>query len=350
VSYVRNAWYVAAWSCDLQVGQPFAISILGEPLVIYRTASGRMAALADRCVHRMAPLSLGRCEGERLRCMYHGLLYEPDGRVAEIPGEERIPARAHVRSYPVVDRHDWVWVWMGDAAAADEALIPPAVGLSDPDWILGHGQMDYAAEARLICDNLCDFSHLSYVHANSFGASETWAKTRPRVIELPRGVRFERWLVGEPRMRARGEAGRADAWSCYEFLVPGILLMGGAAYPEGTAAACRGQAPPPNLKGEGHTFTSQAVTPLTAKTARYFFSWGPRKDQGDAALRDTLMGIAHQAFSEDRAMIEAQQRVIDRSADQRILPTSADQGVILFNRLVEKLAQGNREPLDAVVR
>jgi len=88
--------------------------------------------------------------------------------------------------------------------------------------------MDYAAEARLICDNLCDFSHLSYVHAGSFGASETWARTRPRAIELPRGVRFERWIVGEPRMRARGQW-HADVWSCYEFLVPGILLMGGAA-------------------------------------------------------------------------------------------------------------------------
>ena len=50
---------------------------------------------------------------------------------------------------------------------------------------------------------------------------------------------------------------------------------------------------------------------MTAKTARYFFSWGPHRKHGDAALRDTLMGIAHKAFEEDRTMIEAQQRVID---------------------------------------
>ena len=349
MSYVRNAWYVAAWSGDLPAGKPFAMSILGEALVLYRGESGRLVALEDRCVHRLAPLSLGRCEGERLRCMYHGLLYEPDGRVAAIPGEPRVPARARVRPFPVVDRHDWVWVWMGAPDAADETLIPPVVGLSDPDWVLGHGQMDYAAEARLICDNLCDFSHLSYVHANSFGASETWAQTRPRVLELPRGTRFERWIVGEPRMRARGQ-GRADVWSWYEFLVPGILLMSSAAYPEGTAAASNGGPPPPELPGQGITFTSQAVTPMSAKSARYFFSWGPRRDQGDAALRDTLMALAHQAFSEDRTMIEAQQRVIDRTPDYRILPTSADQGVILYNRLVEKLARQEGAQLDAVSR
>ncbi len=72
---------------------------------------------------------------------------------------------------------------MGEAAAADESLIPAAVGLDHPDYILGYGQLDYAAEARLINDNLLDFSHLSYVHANSFGAKEDSAhngrKARP---------------------------------------------------------------------------------------------------------------------------------------------------------------------------
>ena len=336
MAYVRNAWYVAAWSCDLEAGKPLALSILGESLVIFRTQSGKLVALEDRCVHRFAPLSLGRCEGERLRCMYHGMLYDPDGRVVEIPGENRIPARARVRSYRIVERHDWIWVWMGDAARADESSIPPAVGLSDPAWILGHGQMDYAAEARLICDNLCDFSHLSYVHAQSFGASETWAKSRPHVTALDRRVRFERWILGEPRMRARGE-GKADVWSAYEFWIPGILLMSSAAYPPGTAAACQHGAPPATLAGEGITFTSQAVTPLTDETARYFFSWGPRRDQGDEALRDVLMGIANRAFTEDRIMIEAQQRVINNTPARKVLPTSADMGVTLYNRLVESL-------------
>src|SRR5690349_1747127 len=74
------------------------------------------------------------------------------------------------------------------------ALIPPAVGYDNPNYILGHGQMDDVAEARLINDNLLDFSHLSYVHINSFGANEEWARGRPKVTTLENGVRVERWL------------------------------------------------------------------------------------------------------------------------------------------------------------
>ena len=82
----------AAWSHELEAAKPFAVSILDEPIALYRSESGRLVALEDRCVHRLAPLSLGRCEGDRLRCMYHGLLYDPDGAVAEIPGPGPDPA------------------------------------------------------------------------------------------------------------------------------------------------------------------------------------------------------------------------------------------------------------------
>ncbi len=115
--------------------------------------------------------------------------------------------------------------------------------------------------------------------------------------------------------------------------------MPSASYPAGTAEKLNGKAPPPDMPKTGVTFTSQAVTALTDKTSRYFFSWGPHKDHGDEALRDMLMGIADQAFGEDKIMIEAQQRVIDQSPDVRIMPTSADVGVTQFNRLVERLSR-----------
>jgi phenylpropionate dioxygenase-like ring-hydroxylating dioxygenase large terminal subunit len=337
--HLRNAWHVAAWSVDIKAEKLFAITIANDRIVIWRNANGEVAALADRCVHRLAPLSLGRCEGERLRCMYHGLLFNRDGSVAEIPGQDMIPAGAAVRAYPVVDRHSWIWVWLGDPALADPALIPQAVGFDDPDWILGRGQLDYAAEARLIHDNLCDFSHLSYVHPASFGANDNWALTRPKVTVLDRAVRFERWVTAQSGMRGSEVTDPVDVWSFYEYHVPGILLMPSASYPAGTAAKLGGEAPPPDMPKTGVTFTSQAVTALTDKTSRYFFSWGPHKDHGDEALRDMLMGIAGQAFSEDKVMIEAQQRVIDESPDARIMPTSADVGVTQFNRLVERLAR-----------
>lgn len=338
MTYVRNAWYVAAWANELPADKPYAITILGDPIVLFRTPTG-FAALEDRCVHRMAPLSLGRCEGARLRCMYHGLLFDAGGHVVEIPGQEIVPPGARVRSYPAVEKGDWVWVWLGDAAIADEALIPPAIGPGHPDYIMGQGHLDYAAEARLINDNLLDFSHLSFVHAQSFQAGSNFADSLPKLEMLERGVRFSRWT-----MDAGGPVGRqsddpVDNYMTYDFLIPGILLMWSGNFPAGSAAIYDMGAPDFDKAVGGVTFTSQAVTPMTSATARYFFCWGPHKNHGDTALRDTLMGIADQAFGEDKVMIEAQHRVIAATANPKIMPTAHDRGVTLFNRMVEKLAR-----------
>lgn len=335
--HVRNAWHVACWAMDLETAKPFAITIANDPLVIFRTEGGKLVALEDRCVHRLAPLSLGRCEGESLRCMYHGFRFATDGACVEIPGQNSIPSAARVRAYRVEERHSWIWVWLGDPAKADPALIPQAVGFDDPDYILGRGQLDYAANAQLIHDNLCDFTHLAFVHSASFGANEEWARTRPRVTQLPRGIRFERWVRGQSGMRSAGEP--VDVWSSYEYHVPGILLMPSASYAAGTADRLGDAPPPPDLPMTGVTFTSQAVTALTDTTSRYFFSWGPHRNHGDEALRDMLMGLADMAFAEDKTMIEAQQRVIDLDPSRRPMPATFDKGVVLFQRLVERLAR-----------
>jgi phenylpropionate dioxygenase-like ring-hydroxylating dioxygenase large terminal subunit len=335
MNYLRDAWYVANWSQDLEEGKPLSVSILGEPIVLWRAADG-VHALEDRCVHRLAPLSLGRCEGNGLRCMYHGFLYGADGQVLQIPGQSEIPPRARARAYPVVDRHSWIWVWMGDPARADASLIPPAVGFDEPEWILGRGYLDYAAEARLINDNLLDFSHLTYVHARSFGAGSAYAEQGPKITPLPRGVRFERWVAGA-RSPVNLDGPLVDRWSSYDFLIPGVLLMWSGSFAAGTAAACRNEQPDYDQALMGVTFTSQAVTPTGGKTSRYFFSWGPHRQHGDEALRDTLMGIAAQAFGEDKLIIEAQQRVIDQTLEPRIMPTIHDRGVTLFNGLVGRL-------------
>jgi len=338
--YARNAWYVAAWSDQIAAGKPFAMSILGEGIALYRAGeSGRIVALQDRCVHRLAPLSLGRCEGDRLRCMYHGLLFNPDGTVAEIPGQAMVPPQARVRAYPVIERASWVWVWMGDPALADEALLPPAIGPDDPDYIMGHGQLDYAAEARLINDNLLDFSHLTFVHAESFQAGSDFADAMPMVETLERGVRFSRWVVSGAGPAGRQTDTARDNYMCYDFLVPGILLMWGGSFPVGTAQASGMGAPDRSKATGGVTFTSQAVTPMSDGNARYFFCWGPHKDHGDAALRDVLMGIADKAFAEDKVMIEAQYKVICATADPVIMPTAHDRGVTIFTRMVEKMAR-----------
>jgi len=338
--YVRNAWYVASWSPDLPKDSPTAVQILGEPIVLW-WADGKLVAHEDRCVHRLAPLSLGRCEGATLRCMYHGLRYDADGRCIEIPGQDTIPPRAAIKSYPAIDQHSWAWIWMGYPALADPELVPPAIGLDDSDYILGRGGLDYQAEASLICDNLLDFSHLSFVHRQSFGAGMVFAETQPRLTPLPRGIRVSRWLHGNNARVRRPTDAETESWQSYDFLIPGILLMKGGVFAAGTAAASNYGEPDFDEALAGVTFTSQAVTPVSDGKARYFFSWGPHRDHGDEAMRDQLMQIANMAFAEDKAMIEGQQRVIDLTQDPAIMPTAHDRSVTMFNRLVARMAQAS---------
>lgn len=347
--FAQNCWYVAGWLSEFEAERPHARTIAGERIVLFQTSQG-IVALEDRCVHRLAPLSLGRCEGDTLRCMYHGLRFAPSGVCVEIPGQDRIPDMARVKSFAVVERHSWVWIWIGEDQA-DPSLIPDAIGLDHPDWALKcGGHLDYESSYSLINDNLLDFSHLSYVHATSFGAGPEWALSRPTVTKLERGVRVSRWMprsTSSQRMReARGLSGEpADTFSSYDFLIPGILLLGSASYPAGTAA----QYPEsrPDFEPLSATFSCQAVTPITSKTSRYFFSWGPRAGEGAEAMATRLLTIADQAFAEDKVMIEAQQAVIDQTDRPIVMPIAADIAVTLFQRLMAKQMKDQKTAMTA---
>src|SRR5262249_29146904 len=78
--FLRSSWYVAGWSHHFKPGELVARTVLGERIVLYRTSGGAVAALEDRCCHRLAPLSRGRLEGDDLRCMYHGMKFSAEGR------------------------------------------------------------------------------------------------------------------------------------------------------------------------------------------------------------------------------------------------------------------------------
>ena len=344
--YVRNCWYVAAWDYELGTDAPIGRMIMNEPIMVYRTPDGALVAMEDRCCHRSAPLSKGRIEGEAIRCMYHGLKFDRTGTCIEIPGQDVIPRAARVKTYPVVEKHSWIWVWMGEAAAADEDLIPPAIGFDDPRFNLRAGYIEYEANYQLVNDNLTDFTHLSYVHAKSFGTPEAMAYTRPHVERLDRGVRIARWQVqfgdpeqtrGAPPLEAEG-----DLWTAYDYLAPGILLMPTvtAIFPKGTAEALNFAAPP-DLAVARHVlptnFTSQAVTPITDTKTRYFYSWGPQAGEGSDEIAEQLLALANMAFAEDHVMIEAQQRIINTDPGRREVLTSADVGPTQMRSVLQRL-------------
>ncbi len=84
--FIRNCWYVIAWEHEIGTDALFSRRVLDEPILVYRTSNGALAALEDRCCHRLAPLSLGRKEGDCVRCGYHGLKFDASGRCIDVPG------------------------------------------------------------------------------------------------------------------------------------------------------------------------------------------------------------------------------------------------------------------------
>jgi phenylpropionate dioxygenase-like ring-hydroxylating dioxygenase large terminal subunit len=330
--FVRNCWYVAAWSHEVGDDKLFARTILGEPVLLYRLADGNPVALADRCCHRHAPLSIGRKEGDCVRCMYHGLKYDKHGRCVEIPGQSAIPSSLQLKRYPVAERGRWIFLWMGEPNMADPSLLPDVSALQHPDWRMKPGYMHYQANYLVISDNLLDFSHLSYVHENTLGGTPAIAETRPTFENLPRGVKVTRRVentVPAPYHVQYGKfTGTVDRYWIYEYLVPGILLMD-----SGATSSNDGNDGATSLKFR----SCQALTPESEKTTHYFFMQAHAFSLEDEAVTESLYQSVVLAFNEDRRMIEAQQRMIDLGAADDMVILPFDRGLIQFRRAIEKL-------------
>jgi phenylpropionate dioxygenase-like ring-hydroxylating dioxygenase large terminal subunit len=123
VSFLRNAWYVAAWSSEIESDKLLARRFLNEPVILFREANGAYRALADRCPHRQAPLHMGRFDGTTIQCGYHGLGFDGTGQCVHNP-QGAIPRAARVPSYPLVEHHSMLWIWMGEEELAQTTLLP----------------------------------------------------------------------------------------------------------------------------------------------------------------------------------------------------------------------------------
>ncbi len=196
----RNQWYVIAFSKDV-TRTPFRRSILGDPIVLYRTESGSPRALFDRCPHRGMRLSNGGAViGDAIQCNYHGLQFGPDGRCVKVPSGGAVPQVMRVHSYPVVEIWDWIWIWPGDPAKADESLIPDhhALGLTDPAFHAYSGLLlEMDANYLYAHENLVDATHITYLHHGVVDSGNVAA--HPFTTEIDgRTVRTVRRFKDEP--------------------------------------------------------------------------------------------------------------------------------------------------------
>lgn len=305
--FLRNAWYCAGWNNEFHQGADAIVArrIAGERVVLYRKPDGRVVALEDRCPHRQAALSQGRKEGGSLRCMYHGMKFNSEGVCEEIPGQSTIPERACVRAFPVVEKNDWIWVWMGDPAKADPNLICFSVGPSDPNWNIRTSKMHVETNYRWEIENLADLSHLTWVHEKTVGGDRAYGEIKPTHTITPRGVNTLFWVRSvKPTALVRHifpEDMLLDICFDIQHTVPCNWVMRFRAFAAGTAT-----------EGESNgqllldSWTCQTVTPCDDDSVDYYYSWGASRETEFPGLSDMLGRGLDKAFAEDRAQLEAQ--------------------------------------------
>ncbi|RJF95913.1 aromatic ring-hydroxylating dioxygenase subunit alpha [Noviherbaspirillum saxi] len=340
-SFPLNQWYVAAFSGEL-TDKPIARKLLNQPVVLLRTGGGQVAALEDRCCHRSLPLSCGTVESGGVRCGYHGLLYAPNGSCIEIPGQERIPAKAKVTSYVVTEKNHIVWIWFGsEEGSAPTHDAPDYPHHDDPKYKFGWGVYHYDAPYQLIHDNLLDLSHLGYVHLKTIGGNaRQHMNAEMKVTSEGNMVRVIRLMPGTPpppTYKAAYPFGdKCDRWQEIEFDVSHLRIWTGAVEPG------KDVIDDPD-RGGFHMRGFHGITPETETTAHYFWSMASNKHPDMPETIDTVIEQTKYTFDEDRVVIEAQYKNMRQFGEQAAwTDIHVDVGAVRARRIIAKLLESSR--------
>ena len=348
MEYLRNAWYVAAWSEELTSGRLLARTLLDEPLVLFRTLDGVAAALFDRCPHRFAPLSRGRLKGDVIECGYHGLCFDRTGACAHNPHNPgHVPPRARVQSRPLLERQGIVWIWMGDANKVDAAMVPDFPLLSDDarDWHTVRGYLLSPANYQLSIDNLLDLTHPEFLHDGSLGSpAHKTAHYEVKQVSS-REVHSNRWFDEGPippvLERSFPTEGRpVTHWADMTWHAPSALWLDvGVTFPR-------------RPRAEGlQTYAGHFVTPETERTTHYFFSFTrtaalARAENNDSMLVEMLRRIF---VEEDSAMLAAVQERMGGQDLWSLKPAAlpGDAGAVRVREALAKLIVNERATLSS---
>ncbi|PTW63464.1 vanillate demethylase subunit A [Breoghania corrubedonensis] len=335
-----NAWYAVAWDHEIR-RELFARTICNKRMVFYRKADGTAAALEDACWHRLLPLSKGRIEGDEVVCGYHGLKFNGHGRCTFMPSQETINPSACVRAYPIVERHRFIWVWPGDPALADPALVPDLHWNHDPAWAGDGKTIQVRCDYRLVVDNLMDLTHETYVHSSSIG-NEAVAESPFDVTHGTRTATVTRWMEGvEPPPFWRGQLGKpgdVDRWQIIRFEAPCTIAIDVGVAPAGTGA-------PEGDRSQGvNGYVLNTITPETDRTCHYHWAFVRNYRLSEQMLTTQLREGVSTIFREDELILEAQQQAIDENPDREIYNLNIDAGSMWARRLIDRMIADEADP------
>ena len=317
---LRNRWWPLLPSRFVEIGgKPLGVTRLGEKLVLWRDAAGEVHVQFDRCPHRAVPLSRGMNEGDRLRCIYHGVEIGPDGTVLAVPGQPGCPleGKKAVKTYPVREIAGAIFAWFGDALHETPAPFDPPNELVADEYSNFVCYADWNAPWRYVYDNLMDPMHGTFLHANSHTMYQGDTQATFVTRETPKGFVFEK-------------AGQRDVnfdWS--ELVDDGGLYV-------------RLEIPYPPSGGPGGNFGIVSfVTPIDESNCAAFF-WRVRKVSGwqrDAwrfLYRATLEPRHWHVLEQDRAILDGAGLGLEKFE----MLYQHDAGVIRLRRYLAQQARG----------
>jgi phenylpropionate dioxygenase-like ring-hydroxylating dioxygenase large terminal subunit len=298
MQYLENAWYLAAYEHEIPADRPFARKLLERPVVFYRDSRNAIVALHDVCPHRFASLHRGEITGDLIECAYHGLRFDASGTCVHNPhGNGRIPVTARVRAYPIAQKYQRVWIWMGDPARANEAKLPDLNHLESPRMRTLDGVMRIDAPYELPLDNLVDLSHTQFIH-KEFLASD-YMRVQQAVIDEGEGVLVSLWMPSSSTPpNYRGLLADPDApmdhWIDTRWFAPSTVTID------------FGITTPGAPREDGYwSIGLHIVTPETATSSHYFYANSrsfrlddPEVDRQRKRFQDVAFG------EQDRPIIE----------------------------------------------
>ena len=332
MTFVRNAWYMAAWSGDIG-DRPAPIMILNEPVVLFRGVDGQIGALADVCPHRAVPLSLGCVSGDHIVCPYHGIELDRAGVCRKNPHIPGPPDRLRARAYPVAERHGMVWLWPGDEVEASVDLVPDYTWFAMPHrFAVARGKLNVAADYRLVIDNLMDLAHADYVHPNTVGQPGAAEVQQVEVLREGDTISVNALWPDLPPSALHRQAWtrtpRVDKYLDMQWRRASNLLLDLGI-----------MAPGESRESGIHTPAAHILTPETDKTTHYWWAFSREFDVDDEALTARLAEVIGRAFeTEDKPIIEAAQRTIDLTGAPLRNFTKGDAGSAMVRRELDKLA------------
>ncbi len=333
MSFVHNAWYVAALSEEMTEAL-MSRTILDNPILLYRQENGECAALLDLCPHRFVPLSMGIIKDGNVQCPYHGLEFDGAGRCVLNPhGNGARPASLNVRAFPLVERDGLLWLWPGDPKLADPASIPDYSVRVDPKRKTVGGWCKVDCNYRLLIDNLMDLGHFQYVHRSN-AENDAFHKVQRKVIAANGTVQnLMMFPDGSPTVFVKKfmDPGNQniDSWNDITWHPISSML-------NFVGFGITGVAKEQSL----NTFGTHIVTPESETTTHYFFGASRNFALADESVDAAYRGWQKQALMmEDKPITEAVEARMAVAQRLKLAPAmlACDEAAVRVAREIDRL-------------